>query len=99
MPILPMVSGDDRTTGAPLARAAALFVASFGFGLGVSELGVRLLRDPALHVSVWWPLTGFGLNHPSLFLPSPFSFLLPLLLPLSSSGCCGNAYFELVNLS
>ncbi|WP_285599829.1 diguanylate cyclase [Kineosporia sp. NBRC 101731] len=43
-----------------LTRDGGLLVGCLLLGLGVSEFGIRLLRDPALPVSVWWPLSGLG---------------------------------------
>ncbi|GAB3268527.1 diguanylate cyclase domain-containing protein [Kineosporia babensis] len=51
----------EATAGRPLAGAVALFAGCLLLGLGVSQFGIRFLRDPALHVSVWWPLSGFAL--------------------------------------
>ncbi|GAB6902558.1 hypothetical protein JCM9957A_56500 [Kineosporia succinea] len=48
--------------GAPAAllRAAALAVGCVAASFGLAQIALRLLRDPALHTSVWWPLAGVG---------------------------------------
>ncbi|MDP9828709.1 diguanylate cyclase domain-containing protein [Kineosporia succinea] len=78
---------DERTAGPPFARAVVLVVAAFAFGLGVSELGLRLLRDPALPVSVWWPLTGFAVAVLARLRPSSWP---PVLLGMGTGQFLAN---------
>ncbi|MBT0771914.1 diguanylate cyclase [Kineosporia sp. J2-2] len=51
---------DDATAGTPVVHAVLLFGACLAAALALSMLGLRLLRDPSVHVSLWWPLSGFG---------------------------------------
>ena len=51
---------DEVTARVPLTRQTLLFAVCFAASFALSQLTLRLLRDPALYTATWWPLAGVG---------------------------------------